>query len=66
MAAKVHQSGNAFMRTDIHPLFLIAPALATPPYDVSSDGGRFIVNTILPEPPTPVTLLLNWPDAVKK
>jgi hypothetical protein len=66
MAAAVNGYGDAFVRTGIQPLFVIAPALAIPPYDVSMDGSRFLVNAILPEPPTPITLLLSWPAIMTK
>jgi len=29
-------------------------------YDVSADGQRFLVNTELPEEPSPLTLVVNW------
>ena len=29
-------------------------------YDVSQDGQRFLMNTIIEEAPTPITVILNW------
>ena len=29
-------------------------------YDVSSDGQRFVVNTVVEEASSPITLILNW------
>ena len=29
-------------------------------YDVSADGQRFLVDTELPEEPSPLTLVVNW------
>ena len=37
------------------------------PYDVSPDGTRFLVNTILQEAPAPpLALVVNWPAAIKR
>jgi hypothetical protein len=36
-------------------------------YDVARDGQRFLVNTPLPdETISPLTLLMNWPELLKK
>jgi Tol biopolymer transport system component len=35
-------------------------------YDVSPDGQRFVVGTVVGAPATPVTIVLNWPAALKK
>jgi hypothetical protein len=29
-------------------------------YDVSHDGQRFLMNTIIEEAPSPITVILNW------
>ena len=29
-------------------------------YIVSADGQRFLMNTVTNEPPSPITLILNW------
>ena len=37
------------------------------PYDVSPDGTRFLLNTVLQEaPPPPLALVVNWPSAIKR
>jgi hypothetical protein len=36
-----------------------------PQYDVSPDG-RFLINTVLDDAPTPITLLMNWNPEAKK
>jgi hypothetical protein len=35
-------------------------------YDVSPDGQRFVVGTVVGAPATPVTIVLNWPAVLKK
>jgi hypothetical protein len=47
------------------PLFAthIGPALTFPykqQYDVSPDGQRFLMNTIIEEANSPITVILNW------
>jgi serine/threonine protein kinase/Tol biopolymer transport system component len=47
------------------PLFAtrVGPVLPYPnnwQYDVSPDGQRFLMNTIIEEAPSPITLILNW------
>jgi Tol biopolymer transport system component len=47
------------------PLFAIQPRtsrLDAFPYDVTSDGRRFLVNTFLDEVTPPITLVINWPE----
>jgi hypothetical protein len=29
-------------------------------YDISPDGQRFLMNTIIEEAPSPITVILNW------
>ena len=37
------------------------------PYDVTRDGGRFLVNRSLDDAsPTPISLVVNWPAALSK
>jgi hypothetical protein len=35
-------------------------------YVPSSDGKRFLVNTQIEQPPTPITVVLNWMAGSKK
>jgi hypothetical protein len=35
-------------------------------YDVSADGQRFLVNTLVETAAEPVTLVVNWPALLKK
>jgi hypothetical protein len=37
------------------------------PYAVTADGQRFLINRPTEEPTaTPITLVVNWPEALKK
>jgi serine/threonine protein kinase/Tol biopolymer transport system component len=48
-------------------LFITAGAVFVGTYfDVSADGKRFLINRVPPEPPSPMTLLLNWPAELGK
>jgi Tol biopolymer transport system component len=66
MAAAVNGQESAFEVGAITSLFatrLGGPRLA---YDVSPDGQRFLVNTLVEEAVTaPITLVVNWPAALK-
>jgi dipeptidyl aminopeptidase/acylaminoacyl peptidase len=45
----------------------VPPTQARRQYAVSSQGDRFLVNTVVePAVPTPVTIMLNWPAALRK
>ncbi|MBI3330168.1 MAG: hypothetical protein HYZ81_26100, partial [Nitrospinae bacterium] len=36
-------------------------------YDVTADGQRFLVNTVVEEPPAPpITVVLNWTAGLKR
>ena len=35
-------------------------------YVPSSDGQRFLLNTQIEQPPTPITVVLNWMAGLKK
>ena len=71
MAAAVNGQGSAFEVGAARPLFDIrpgGPALgAVAVYDVSPDGQRFLVNTLVEEAaPKPITLVVNWPALLKR
>jgi eukaryotic-like serine/threonine-protein kinase len=53
------------------PLFKVRPRpfarLDAYPYDVTADGQRFLVNTFVEEPTAAaITLVVNWPQGLKK
>ena len=74
VALKLSGDGHTLAPAAPVPLFAIhVPGGAVQPggsrqqYDVSSDGQRFIVNTIVEEAATsPITLILNWKPPVMK
>ena len=67
MAADVRTSANTFESGPPRRVFgtsqLGAGRLR---YDVSGDGSRFLINTTNDENATPLTLVLNWPAALKR
>jgi Tol biopolymer transport system component len=48
------------------PLFAIPNTAFNVFYDAAPDGKRFLVNHIPEQTSTPVRLLINWPEALKK
>jgi Tol biopolymer transport system component len=60
MAAEVNGKGNSFEMATPRPLFSAALGSGTPPYDVSSDGKRFLINTPGEGENPPLTLVTNW------
>lgn len=71
MAVPVREENNTLDIGSPEPLFQINPPdsqYAGWIYDVTPDGKRFIVVTRLPEPPSaePITLVVNWPELLKK
>ena len=37
-----------------------------PSYDVSADGQRFLINTIIGEEKQPITVVVNWQAGLKR
>lgn len=64
-AASVNGEGDVFIVTSTEKLFSINLVSLTPSYDVASDGQSFIVNMYALEASTPITLVTNWPEALK-
>ena len=60
--------GEAFEAGAPRPLFATQMFLdPAPGYDVTADGQRFLVNELVrPEEPEPITLVVDWPAALKK
>jgi Tol biopolymer transport system component len=70
MAASVHRGGDTIEVGDVRPLFRL-PALPhftrRAFYGVTSDGQRFLINGVGEQgPPSPITLVVNWPALLKK
>jgi Tol biopolymer transport system component len=67
MAATVNGQGQDFVVGTLRALFNLRPNAGRDPYDVSADGERFLVNTVVETaPPPPITLVVNWPAALRQ
>jgi Tol biopolymer transport system component len=74
MAAAVNGQGAAFQVGAVTPLFEVHRRLTGYRgygqgynYDVSADGQRFLVNTVMEQPPpTPITIVINWTAGLRK
>ncbi len=62
------QAGSAFEIGAPKPLFRtqIRSTDAGSQYDVSADGQRFLINTIVPEEQSAITVVQNWTAGLKK
>ena len=63
-------TGDAFQPGPPAALFethlLDSPPYALPQYDVTADGQRFLLNVAKQTTAVPVTVVLNWPTAMRK
>jgi serine/threonine protein kinase/Tol biopolymer transport system component len=67
MSADVTAGGARVDVSAARRLFQVRPVTPRYYYDVSADGQRFLVNTAVESSASiPVTLLVNWPDLLKK
>jgi hypothetical protein len=68
MSAEVNGAGSAFEVGAVRSLFATQAGGPGSVYDVSPDGQRFLVNTLVEEEAeaAPITLVVNWPALVKK
>ncbi len=71
MVVQVKAEGNRFEVGVPQPLFEMRignlPGNGSPFYDVTSDGRRFIVSTVVEETaPTPMSVVLNWNAGLKQ
>ena len=70
MAATVNGRGSGFEVGAVRPLFETRPSLGPvrrSPYDVSADGQRFLVNTLVEQAgAAPITIVVNWTAGLKK
>jgi hypothetical protein len=69
MAASISTQGSTLEVGVIRPLFKIRPRPMVRqdayPFDVSRDGQRFLVNTLVEDvTSTPITLVVNWAHAL--
>ena len=67
MAAEVHSEGSDFLAEVPQPLFQTrARYTGERCYDVSADGQRFVINSmVLDQPVSPIVLVVNWPTLQK-
>jgi hypothetical protein len=67
MAVDVNQNGASPQLGTPHALFKATTVGAqSGPYSVSSDGKKFVMNTVLPQSVTePLTLITNWSADLK-
>ena len=66
MAAEVRSDAPSFEVGAIRPLFQSRRMGLNYRYDVAKDGKRFLVNSGLPQEPSPITLVTNWTAGLKK
>ena len=66
MAAAVNGQGSGFEVGAVRPLFTTRARIARRyMYDVSADGQRFLVNTLVEEAALqPISLVVNWTAAL--
>ena len=67
VAVEVKPSGAAFEVGSLKELFTakVTGALSYQ-YDVTADGKRFVVNSLIEGTVPPITIVLNWPRKLKK
>ncbi len=67
LAVEVNGQGAEFVVRDERPLFgTHATTTGRYAYDVSADGQRFLVNTVVETAaPSPITLVVNWTSALR-
>jgi serine/threonine protein kinase len=67
MAVPLKPGTESFETGVQQPLFEMPPGFGEDyTYDVSADGRRFLVNTIVSDTSQPVVVVLNWAAALKK
>jgi len=66
MAAEVTAVGASFRVGTVRPLFKMAVGGPRYAYDVSPDGRRFLVNTIIETTTSaPISVVVNWPATMR-
>jgi serine/threonine protein kinase/Tol biopolymer transport system component len=67
MVAAVDGQGSGFQISTVRPLFETRARInQRSMYDVSPDGQRFLINTIVEQAVQPITLVVNWPALLKQ
>ena len=65
MAAEINAKGSTIEVGVVRPLFATQAATSADNYDVSGDGKRFLINSLV-EGGLPLTLVVNWMAELKK
>jgi hypothetical protein len=68
VAAEVNGAGPSFQVGTVRTLFKMTPGGPRYAYDVSPDGQRFLVNTMVDQNTSvaPITVVVNWPATMRK
>jgi eukaryotic-like serine/threonine-protein kinase len=67
MSAEIRVKGASIEVGAVKPLFQTRPHRPGSIFDTTGDGQRFLVNTaVVEQSASPVTLVVNWPAALKK
>jgi eukaryotic-like serine/threonine-protein kinase len=67
MVAAVEGQRSGFQVSAVRPLFETRARInQRSMYDVTPDGQRFLINTIVEQTVQPITLVVNWPALLKK
>ena len=64
MAAEVEAKGASFQVGAVKPLFAAFPQNSSGPLDVSADGKRFVIVSVVQGQGSPITLVVNWPAKI--
>jgi len=64
MAADVEAKEGSFQVGAVKPLFAAFPQSSAAPFDVSADGKRFVVVSVVEGQSSPITLVVNWPAKI--
>ncbi len=67
MAVDVNGEGSTFRAGAIRNLFAANPwNFGRVGFDVSADGQRFVINSFAESANVPITLVINWPEELKR
>jgi Tol biopolymer transport system component len=67
MVATVDGQGSGFQISAVRALFETRARInQRAMYDVTPDGQRFLINTVVEQAVQPITLVVNWPALLKK
>ena len=65
MAAEVEAKAGNFQLGAVKPVFTAAfYQISGAPFDVSGDGKRFVIVSVVQGQGSPITLVVNWPAKI--